>query len=324
VEREDVEPRIRTQPSGRGVIGWLKSDVTALSVDIGERNLRDEAHYRRLLLARNFIASRFSNAGLLPRLHRYRAARHEVANIEVELRGTAWPDEVVVIGAHYDSAPRSPGANDNATGVAALLAMAQAFARLGQRPRRTLRFLAFCTEEPPFTHTREMGSHVYARRCRERHERVVAMLSLETLGTYFHGPRAPEAPFPLNLFSPLPGDFLAVVGNLSSRALVKQVEGAFPYDESLRCRGLALPGQLPGVRSSDHVSFWRHGYPAVMVTDTAWVRSRHYHRPTDTIEKLDFPMLARAVSGLEHVTRELAGMPRALPAGLSAPDASHP
>jgi Zn-dependent M28 family amino/carboxypeptidase len=289
----------------------LKADVAALAVDIGERNLRDDARYRRLLLARDFIATRFSMMGLHPRLQRYEAAKREAANIEVELRGREHPEEIVVVGAHYDTAPRSPGANDNATGVAALLALARAFSwNGGLRPSRTLRLLAFSTEEPPFTHTPRMGSAVYARRCRDRRERVVAMLSLETLGYYFEDARRSEAPFPLSLVPAFQGDFVAVVGNLRSRALVRQVEAAFPEDDRLRCHGVTLPGRLWGVRSSDHRSFWKEGYPAVMVTDTAFLRYRHYHRPTDTIDRLSFAMLARAVTGLGHCVRALTGAER--------------
>ncbi len=286
----------------------LKADVAALAVDIGERNVRDEARYRRLLLARDFIGTRMSMMGLLPRLQRYEAGKREVANLEVELRGHERPDEIVIVGAHYDTAVGSPGANDNATGVAALLALARALSRPGGfRPARTLRFLAFSTEEQPFTRTAKMGSSVYARRCRFRREQVVAMLSLETLGYYYQGAHAPEAPFPLSLFSPFRGNFVAVVGNLRSRALVRQLEEAFPQDDGLRCHGVALPGTLPAINSSDHWSFWKEGYPAVMVTDTAFLRYRHYHRPTDTLDRLDFETLSRVVGGLEQSVRALVG-----------------
>lgn len=285
----------------------LREDVLALAVDIGERNLRDTLRARRLGLARDYLVQRLEGAGYPVRLHAYDAAGHQVENVEVELRGTTYPEQVLVVGAHYDSAHHSPGANDNGTGVAALLALAELFqGGAVARPSCTVRFVAFATEEQPFTRTPEMGSFAYARRCYERHETVRGMLSLETLGSYAQGHRWPEAPFPLNVVSPLRADFFAVVGNLASHALVRRCVESFPGRPGVRCRGVALPGLLPGVKSSDHWSFWQHGYPAVMLTDTAPLRYRHYHRPSDIIERVDFTTLAAVTTGLVSVVRELA------------------
>jgi Zn-dependent M28 family amino/carboxypeptidase len=285
----------------------LREDVLALSVDIGERNLRDHLRFRRLGLARDFLVQRLEDMGCTVSLHGYTAAGHPVENIEVELPGTSPSPGVLVVGAHYDSALNSPGANDNATGLATLLALAGAFhGGAVPRPACTVRFVAFCTEEQPFTRTPQMGSFVYARRCRERQDDIRAMLSLETLGSYAHGHRWPEGPFPLNLFAPLRGDFFAVVGNLASRALVHRCVEAFPSQPGVKCKGVALPGLLPGVKSSDHWSFWQHGYPAVMLTDTAPLRYRHYHRPSDHLERVDFSTLASVTTGLMDVVRELA------------------
>lgn len=287
----------------------LREDVAALALDIGERNLRDEARYQRLLLARDFIAQRFTGMGLMVRPQRFVVEGQEVENLEVEIRGAVWPEDVLVVGAHYDSVRGSPGANDNASGVAALLALASAFARpAGLRPACTVRFVAFTTEEPPYTRTHHMGSAVYAARCRERKERV-RMLSLETLGSYFHGHRGPEAPFPWNVFSPWRGNFFAVVGNLASRGFVRRCESSFPALPDVRCVGVTLPGFLPLVKSSDHWSFWKQGYPAVMVTDTAPLRYRHYHRDSDTFERVDFDTLGRVVTGLTTLVGQLAAAP---------------
>jgi hypothetical protein len=285
----------------------LREDVMALALDIGERNLRDALRARRLELARDYLAQRLEGMGATVRFDGYEAADHQVDNLEVELPGTSPDAGVLVVGAHYDSALHSPGANDNASGVAALLALAAVFhGGALPRPTRTVRFVAFCTEEQPFTRTPEMGSFVYARRCRARGDDVRAMLSLETLGSYARGHRWPEGPFPLNLFSPLRADFFAVVGNRASRALVRQCVESFPSQPDVKCKGVALPGLLPGVKSSDHWAFWQHGYPAVMLTDTAPLRYRHYHRSSDEAERVDFETLATVTTGLVSVVRALA------------------
>jgi hypothetical protein len=278
-----------------GLPSELRRDVTMLAVDIGERNQRDDLRYRHLRDASDFIASALCDAGHVPVRHEYAARGRMVDNIEVEIEGVERPEEIIVVGAHYDSAEKSPGANDNATGVAALLWLARAFA--SERPVRTIRFVAFTNEERPFTRSPEMGSLVYAERCRENGDQVVAMLSLETIG-YYYGRRGREAPFPLNLMSPWRGDYLAVVANRASRTLSDDVLASFGPAPGVRVKRAILSGLIPGVKSSDHWSFWQNQYPAVMLTDTAPLRYRHYHRPSDTIDKIDFDRLAGVVAGV--------------------------
>jgi hypothetical protein len=285
----------------------LRRDVLALGGAIGERNLRDPQRVRRLKMARDYVLERLEEAGCPVRLERYEAGGERVENLVAEVPGATHPDEVVLVGAHYDTAKGSPGANDNASGVAALLSFAAALTRPGAQPASTVRLVAFCTEEPPFTRTPEMGSWVHAQRCRERGDRLRAMLSLETLGSYARSHRWPQGPFPFNKAAPVKADFFAVVGNLASRGLVRRCVQAFPQGLGVRCRGAVLPGSLPGVKSSDHWSFWKQGYPAVMVTDTAFLRTRHYHQPTDRPEAVNLPMLARVSGGLYQVVRTLAG-----------------
>jgi Zn-dependent M28 family amino/carboxypeptidase len=281
------------------LIADLTRDVTVLASEIGERNLRDARRREALDAARDHVATELRRTRYEVRHQTYPAGSSTADNLEVELPGTDRSREIIVVGAHYDTAKGSPGANDNATGVAALLAIARG---LSSRPQasRTIRLVAFSTEEPPFTRKPAMGSWVYARRCRLEREDIVAMLSLETIGYYADGHRAAQAPFPLDHFSPWRPDFLAVVGNLRSRELVTRVTEALRQDGSFRCGGVSLPGMLPGVKSSDQWSFWKEGYPAVMLTDTAWLRYRHYHRPSDTVDKLDFARLSqvtRAITG---------------------------
>jgi len=227
-----------------------------------------------------------------------------VTNVETELPGTHKPDEVIIIGAHYDSVSGSPGANDNASGVAALLELARNLKDRGAA--RTIRFVAFANEEPPYFQTEQMGSRVYARRSRERQERIMAMISLETIGYYSDLEKSQLYPFPFSLYYPSKGDFLGFVGNISSRALVRRAVEVFRADDALPSQGIAAPGWLTGVGWSDQWSFWKEDYPAIMITDTAIFRYPHYHRLSDTPDKLDYDRMARAVSGISRVIMDLA------------------
>jgi hypothetical protein len=167
--------------------------------------------------------------------------------------------------------------------------------------------VAFVNEEQPYVHTEKMGSRVYTRRCRERSENVVAMMCMETIGYYDDTPGSQKYPQPFGLLYPSKGNFIAFVGNIRSRALVRRVVGAFRRSERFPCEGAAVPESVPRIGDSDHKSFWREGYPAVMVTDTANFRYPHYHEPEDTIDKIDFDRLARVVRGLEAAVCELVG-----------------
>jgi len=286
----------------------LRRDVTVLASEIGERNLRDEPRRRSLAAAREYIVSELVAAGHAVQRQSYTVRDVAVENIEIELPGKDNEAESIVVGAHYDTAEGTPGANDNSSGVAALLEIARGAAKIS-REGRTVRLVAFCTEEPPYTRTPVMGSWVYARACRRRRDRLLGMLSLETIGYYARSRRAEHAPFPLNYVSPWRPDFLAVFGNLSSRELVAEVVRSFERQGQVRCKGVVLPGALPGVRSSDQWSFWKEGYRGVMLTDTAFLRYRHYHRPTDTPDKLDFERLAQVTSGAMRAIHRLAMSP---------------
>ena len=243
-----------------------------------------------------------SYRGDLPPLTAEQAA---LGNLAAETPGADRPQEIVVVGGHYDSVIYCPGANDNATGVAATLALARTLK--GFRPSRTLRFVCFVNEEPPYFQTADMGSRVYAGRCRQRGEKVTAMICLETIGYYTDEKGSQRYPAPFSLLYPATGNFIAFVGNYGSRRLVRQVVGSFRQQAEFPSEGAAVPGFLPGIGWSDHWSFWQEGYPALMVTDTAPFRYPHYHRSSDTPDKIDYKRMARVVSGLEAVVKELAG-----------------
>ena len=278
----------------------LQRDVRFLAEEIGDRNW---LVYPGLLQATEWIEASFAQAGYRVRRLGFDVRGRRVDNLEVEISGRTRPEEIVVVGAHYDSVPGCPAANDNGSGVAALLALARALRNA--QPERTIRLVAFANEEPPFYRTDEMGSVVYARECRRREERIVAMLSLETIGFYRDEKGSQMYPPPFSLFYPAEGNFIAFVGNLSSASLVRKCLATFRREVKFPSEGAALPEFITGIGWSDHWSFWKQGYPAIMVTDTALFRYPYYHSPKDTYDKLDYDRLARVTAGIETVVREL-------------------
>lgn len=278
----------------------LKADVQKLAGEIGERNMW---HYAKLNAAAEFIEGAFQEAGLQPRRDSYQIDRRECHNIETEIRGTR--PEIVLVGAHYDSVIGAPGANDNGTGVAGLLALGRRLA--GKSTSATLRFVSFVNEEPPFFQTPQMGSYVYASLCKRRGDKISAMISLETIGYFSDAPRSQTYPsIGLGAFYPTVGNFIGFVGNVGSRDLLRRAISIFRETKKLPAEGAALPAFIPGVAWSDQWSFWQHGYPGIMITDTAPFRYPHYHSATDTPDKLDYERFALVVSGLEKVIAKLA------------------
>ena len=283
----------------------LLSDVKMLAGEIGPRGVMEP---EALAAAAAFIERSLTDAGYEVARQCFEVGGTLCCNIEAERRGSSLADQIIVIGGHYDSvlveSLPCPGANDNASGAAATLALARAFAEL--TPQRTVRFVLFVNEEPPFFQNPFMGSWVYAKRCRERGEDIVAMFSLETIGYYSDERGSQKYPFPLGLLYPSTGNFITFVGNVKSRKLVRDSIGSFRRHAKFPSEGGALPGSMPGVGWSDHWAFWQEGYPAIMVTDTAPYRYPHYHEPTDTPDKLDYDRMARVVDGLEQVVWDLA------------------
>lgn len=279
---------------------WLRQAVDALAGGIGERNVYC---YPKLCEAAAFIEQSFREAGYQPTRYEYHARGKSFANIEAEIRGQDSPHEIIIIGAHYDTARGSPGANDNGSGVAALLVLARSFAN--KRSSRSLRFVAFTNEERPFLRTALMGSRVYARQCRERAENIIAMLSLETMGYCSQKSGSQWLSF-FGALYPSRGDYIVFVANPSSKELLKNVTQSFRRQTDISWQTATLPSFSPGAKSSDHWSFWKEGYPALMVTDTAPFRYPHYHKPSDTPDKLRYDFLNGVVEGLQGVVRDLA------------------
>lgn len=276
----------------------LKADVTQLAGKIGHR---DTDHPEGLAQGADYIEAELQRAGWKVVRHPYKVGEQTVYNLDVELKGKE--DAIVLVGAHYDSVMGAPGANDNGSGVAGVLARAR---RMGKDHfKRTLRLVAFVNEEPPYFQTDQMGSLVYAKECKARGEKISAMISLETIGCYSDAPKSQRYPAPFNLFYPTEGNFIAFVGNVESADLVKRVVGKFRQDVQFPSEGAALPGGIEGVGWSDQWSFWKCGYKGIMVTDTAPFRYQWYHTKDDTPDKLDYERTARVVEGLEIVVRDL-------------------
>lgn len=282
----------------RAAAGAMRATVEELAGTIGERNVQ---RYEALLLAERTLAKAFEKQGYVVDRQSFSVGA-TVGNLAVETPHEA--REIVVVGAHYDSAIGAPGADDNGSGVAALLELSRRFA--GKKTSRAVRFVAFVNEEPPWFQNPGMGSRAYARRCRERGDAVVAMLSLETMGYFRDDDGTQRYPPPMSAFYPSRGDFIGFVGDVGSRELVRRVVGTFRASAAFPSEGAALPAAIPGVGWSDQWAFWQEGYPGVMVTDTAPFRYPYYHTREDTPDKLDYERLARVVAGLEVVIADLA------------------
>ena len=287
------------------LVGELEREVHELAGEIGERNTIEGWN---LATTTDALAEKLEQAGYAVERQGFVPTDESVAqNLVVTVRGGARGEQVVVVGAHYDSAAKSPGADDNASGVAALLALARRFA--SKRPSRTLRFAAFATQEEPHWRKADMGSTVYAKRLAAAGEKVVAMLSLERVGYYSDEPGSQRSVDGCtDCFGPI-GDYVAVLGNAASGKLADDLVSALAANCSLPVRGGVLAGDHSVLAAADHWAFWQVGYPAVVVTDTGPLRYAHHRQQTDTPERLDFERMARLVAGLELAISELVGSP---------------
>jgi Zn-dependent M28 family amino/carboxypeptidase len=264
------------------------------------------AHPAALENSARYIERQLVGMGYTVHRQSFTVDGHRVRNIEVMITPGVPDSRTLVVGAHYDSAYDAPGANDNGSGVAALLEMARDMRRLDGRATMRLRLVFFVNEEPPYFQTHKMGSYVYATHLAQTHERIAGMLALETIGYYSDRPHSQRYPFPLDMMYPDTGNFIAFAGMTGSRDFVRKTTGAFRETASFPSVGGSAPGFLQGIDWSDHWSFAQVGVPALMVTDTALFRYRFYHTVNDTPERIDYDRLARVVTGLGAV---IAGWP---------------
>lgn len=271
----------------------LKAHVRMLAGDIGERNVFRPAALNDAAL---YIESEWRRQGYAVRQQAYEASGVECANLEVTRNGNVRRREILLIGAHYDSVIGSPGANDNASGVAALLEISGEFAAI--EPAMTVRFAAFVNEEPPFFMSSQQGSMVYAKAARDRGDDIRLMASLETIGWYSNRPGSQRYPPLFNLFYPNCANFIGMVSDFRSRAAMRRLARAFRAGSNFPLQTAATFQFVPGVSWSDQRSFWRHGYHAMMITDTAFYRYGHYHTADDTPDKLAYPEFSQVTLGL--------------------------
>lgn len=225
------------------------------------------------------------------------------ANLEAVIEPANANAPTLVVGAHYDSAGDAPGANDNGSGTAVLLELARMLSDLRGRSKIRIRLAFFANEEPPFFQTSRMGSLVYARALADKGLKPDAMFSLETLGFYSDEAASQHYPFPLGALYPDTGNFVAFVGNVSSRSLVRRAVDTFRSVTRFPSVGGTAPGFVQGIDWSDHWSFDQIGVPSLMITDTAPFRYPDYHTREDTPDKVDFERLARVTAGLERTLR---------------------
>lgn len=276
----------------------LYGDIRRVTHEIGERNLQ---HYDALMQSAAYIRERFEGCGYEVRSQPFTVEGRQVENIEAEIRGQK--PGILVVGAHYDSVFGTRGANDNGTGVAALLVLAGELRHA--RPENTIRFVAFVNEEPPYSYTENMGSLVCAKQCKERGENIIGMISLETIGYFSDKKGSQSYPFPMSAFYPNTGNFIGFVGNTPSSDFLLKAITSFRKHARFPSEGGIMPTFIPQAGWSDHWSFWQMGYPAFMITDTAPFRYPFYHMPEDTMDKICFDPFAKVVSGLLPVLMDL-------------------
>ncbi len=279
----------------------LKAHLKALTVDIGERSVRLPGNLRR---AAGYLRNFYRELKLPVEDEPYNFRGEVVANIVSYVGNSDNRSPTYILGAHYDSVAGTVGADDNASAVAVQLETARELKKLSylEKTKSKIKFVSFALEEPPAFGTRHMGSRVHARRCKKAKEKLEGMLCLEMVGYTCHDPGCQKYPFPIKFMDfPRTGNYIGVVGNLRSKPLTEAIYQAFKKNPHLPAVKLTVPlggYSLPPVGLSDHSSFWHFGYRAVMITDTAFYRNPHYHKPSDTMDKLDFGFMAELVKSL--------------------------
>lgn len=271
----------------------LSAVVEELTGVYPPRNYRNIVSLNRIA---DYIEAQFSHCGYKPTAQKYNVGPREYKNILASYGPANAPR--FILGAHYDVCEAQPGADDNASGIAGLLAVAGLFQKYTPRLDYRIDFAAYTLEEPPFFRSESMGSFVHARSLRDAGVKVMGMACLEMIGYYTDAPKSQAYPLSImKLFYPTRGDFIGVVGNFSSHKLVGHFKGALALT-AVKVASLKAPALLPGVDFSDHLNFWKFKYPAVMITDTAFYRNPNYHQASDVIETLDFAKMQAVVKGL--------------------------
>lgn len=278
----------------------LRKHVVMLSQQLSPRDQNNVANLDRAAV---YIRDRFAASGARVTEQPFTAAGQTYRNVIASFGPEA--GERIVIGAHYDAYQSYPAADDNASGVAGLLELAGLLASEHLTVRVDL--VAFTLEEPPYFYTSHMGSMVHAESMKKQGVKVRLMISLEMIGYFSDAPDSQSFPISLlRLFYPSRGNFVSVVGSIGDGLLVRRLKSTMLTASSLPVYSINAPRFVPGVDFSDHLSYWKAGYPAVMITDTAFYRNHNYHTANDTAEKLDYTRMAMVVEDIAAVVRELS------------------
>ena len=277
----------------------LESRVRVLSELFVPRN---SDHTDNLDQVAAFIKQEFGKAGGRVREQKYSADRRVYRNVIAQFGPEG--DKRVVVGAHYDAFGEMPAADDNASGVAVLIELAYLLNKTP--PKKCVELVAYALEEPPYFSSDQMGSAIHAANLKQRGITVSLMLSLESVGYFSDAKGSQHFPFPISLFYPRRGDFIAVVGRTQESWVLRRVKKAMIAGCSLPVRSVNVPSWFPGVDESDQVSYWRCGYPGLMITDTAYFRNRNYHTGKDTADTLDYRRMAMVVQGVYAAVKETA------------------
>ena len=280
----------------------LKKTVYILSNEIGSRGYLQIASLEKTV---DYITSELSLYGYDVSFQSYEVEGKSYKNIFVEIKGKKAPEKILVIGAHYDTVTGTPGADDNASGIAGLLEIARLLH--DKSFDKTVRFVAFVLEEPPLFRSKFMGSYVYAQGLKERDEDIEGMICLEMIGYFTDKPKSQHFPLPFfGWLFPDKGNFITLLSNPQSKGFLSRVKDAFIKGTDLPVESLSTFSIIiPEIDFSDHRSFWEFGYNALMVTDTAFYRNPNYHGISDTPETLDYTRMAKVVLGLKSAIEEL-------------------
>ena len=214
--------------------------------------------------------------------------------------------ERIIVGAHYDVAGDTPGADDNASGIAGLLELSRILKEINPPLKYRIDLVAYANEEPPFFATRKMGSYIHAKSLYDEKVSLKVMICLEMIGYFSDKPNSQSFPLPfMNKFYPDTGNFIGIVGKLGQGRITKKIRDIMRENSNIGVYSINAPTIIPGVDYSDHRNYWHFGYQAVMITDTAFYRNPNYHRRTDTIDTLDFEKMYQVINGIFAVLTKL-------------------
>ena len=279
----------------------LALDVETIGRDIGPRGTHAP---EKLAEAEDYLENRLRRMGLSVETVPHEARGRTSNTLVAQVTGARAPGEVILVGAHYDSAARRPGANANASGCAVLLAIAS---RVAAAPcDRTVRFVLFTDGAPPLAGREDSGAAAYASRAKQAQDKILLMIALDSLGTYRDDPGSQQVPFPLGPLYPDRGDFVAFVGSLTQRESVSRAVGIFRQASRFPSQGVALPGWLPGVGESDDAAFRAAGFRAIRITDPGPLRSSSWGGMSDTSDRIDVARMARVTTCLARLVTGLA------------------